>query len=193
MDYYELQRDWAIREGIKSAFFNDFKYSEILMEITVKKYGEFSPRINQIYDQNSISFLEEIKNRWLNEGRYGEPNIEYKLRYFFIELNKSLNGTSKYEQEIILHNICMEYKMLAYMLTHSLYTLNKKAHEKDYHLINILYIWYYRNEVKNDSTIREEFYEMVKEEGVESLYFLINKIFNSPDKVIMMSIIQGID
>lgn len=120
MDYYELQRDWAIREGIKSAFFNDFKYSEILMEITIKKYGEFSPRINQIYDQNSISFLEEIKNRWLNEGRYGEPNIEYKLRYFFIELNKSLNGTSNYEQEIILHNICMEYKMLAYMLTHSL-------------------------------------------------------------------------
>ena len=28
MDYYELQKDWAIKEGIKSAFFNDFKYSK---------------------------------------------------------------------------------------------------------------------------------------------------------------------
>ena len=193
MDYYELQRDWAIREGIKSAFFNDFKYSEILMKITIEKYGELSSRIEQIYDEESVPFLEEIKNRWLSEGRYSEPNIQYKLKYFFIELDKCLNGVSNYSQEIILYNICMECKMLSYMLTQSLYPIDVEVHKKEYPLINMLYTWYYRNEVMNNYNIREEFYEMVKSKGVESLYFLVNGIFNSPDKAIMMSIIEGVE
>ena len=83
--------------------------------------------------------------------------------------------------------------MLSYMLTQSLYPIDVEVHKKEYPLINMLYTWYYRNEVMNNYNIREEFYEMVKSKGVESLYFLVNGIFNSPDKAIMMSIIEGVE